>query len=85
MHSGDAHRTSSPWSLQVCTRSSAARASLAPDAVPSVISQLNAQPHQRGAPDFDLVLQETIDWLTQLEASRARRTSASASADAELP
>ncbi|HEX6056879.1 MAG TPA: hypothetical protein VFY98_13785, partial [Intrasporangium sp.] len=58
---------------------------VAPDAVPSVLSQLHAQPPQRAAPDLDLVLRETVDWLAQLEASRARRTSASASADAELP
>jgi hypothetical protein len=61
---------------------------VAPDAIPSVISQLRAQsraqPQQR-APGLQLVLQETVDWLAQLEASRARRTSASASADAELP
>jgi hypothetical protein len=58
---------------------------VAPDAIPSVIAQFRAQPQKRPVPGLERVLQETVDWLAQLEASRARRTSASASADAELP
>ncbi|WP_353507504.1 Npt1/Npt2 family nucleotide transporter [Intrasporangium sp.] len=59
--------------------------SVAPDAIPSVVSRVRARPPRRPTTGLELVLDETVDWLAQLEASRARRTSASASADAELP
>ena len=58
---------------------------VAPDAIPSVISQLRAQAQLPVRAGLELVLHETVEWLAQLEASRARRTSASASADVELP
>jgi hypothetical protein len=58
---------------------------VAPDAVPSVVSEIRGQAQPSPALGLELVLRETVDWLAQLDASRARRTSASASADAELP
>ena len=52
---------------------------VAPDAIPSVIAQGSSAAAEASRAGLERVLQETVDWLAQLEASRARRTSASAS------
>jgi hypothetical protein len=64
--------------------------SIAPDAVGDVLASHRARrPAASGRTgarsDVDWVVSETVDWLAQAEASRARRRSANASADAELP